>query len=642
MSARPQPGPATRRTLALSGAVRRALPLVLATTALGAAATPAHAVAPSWRLEQPTLPGANTRGPLGPPAGIAFRTPNTGVLQTQGTGSLPAGLWFYDGAGWRQLSTVCGATGDRGGVAWGGPHELWAIADPVPNPFDPAATGALDDRGSTLCHIEDGEVAASYAVQPSEPGRYFPMDAAACLNAGDCTFAGEFGAAPDGSRAGAFALHWDGHDVQLAYDPQGRGASDLEPYAGALWRSAVQGAGPGYAVPAPLTTPEPSARLLAERDAAGAFHPDLFTPPAAGALPITADPLQPPLDSTPADLLALGARDGELWTVGAGASSGDIWGQSPVRCGPDDRNRTAINAILPPVGVKLDDGPMVAGRFSSADAALLAPLDNGFFSAPSVWELGDVAPIPGSPHEAWATLRLHRPAPCPAARGASELATYRDAALVPRVVRLRFLPDAPASEPNLQIEELSELPSGAGRGAAWRIACPAAGDCWAVTASGWLYHWSDGTQPPRNDDPAFAQTITQRPPDARTPQLVPDAPPNDDSERFRPPPIFVDPPPAPASAPRAKVHVKRRGPLIRRVRARALGPRRLVVRFVLTRPARVQLVAELRGRVLAHSPQRRLAPGPAQLTLTLPRRFRPSRVRFRAHELASATPSRHR
>jgi hypothetical protein len=159
-----------------------------------------------------------------------------------------------------------------------------------------------------------------------------------------------------------------------------------------------------------------------------------------------------------------------------------------------------------------------------------------------------------------------------------------------------------------------------------------------VTASGWLYHWSDGTPGPRNDDPAFAQTITQRPADARTPQLVPDAPPDDDSERFRPPPIFVDPPAAPAPAPRARVHVKRRRPLIRRVRAHARGPRLLVVRFVLSRPAHVQLVAELHGRVLAASPRRRLKAGPASLTLHLPRRFRPARVRFRAHELASHDP----
>src|SRR5262249_46686357 len=53
--------------------------------------------------------------------------------------------------------------------------------------------------------------------------------------------------------------------------------------------------------------------------------------------------------------------------------------------------------------------------------------------------------------------------------------------------------------------------SGAGRGAAARIAFLSPTDGWLVTNAGWVFHYTDGTQLPRDTDPAFANLTTFRP-----------------------------------------------------------------------------------------------------------------------------------
>ncbi len=68
---------------------------------------------------------------------------------------------------------------------------------------------------------------------------------------------------------------------------------------------------------------------------------------------------------------------------------------------------------------------------------------------------------------------------------------------------------------------------------------------------------------------------------------MPDTPPADDSELFAPPPIELAPPPPPAK-------VRRLPALMRKVNAKVRG-HTLLVRFLLTRKARVSLLAHRKG-----------------------------------------------
>ena len=69
-----------------------------------------------------------------------------------------------------------------------------------------------------------------------------------------------------------------------------------------------------------------------------------------------------------------------------------------------------------------------------------------------------------------------------------------------------------------------------------------------VTNAGWLFHYSDGTRPARDTDPAFAGPITTRPNEAAE-QFVPDTAPVDDSQLFAPPPVAIETAPAEAPEP---------------------------------------------------------------------------------------------
>ena len=164
-------------------------------------------------------------------------------------------------------------------------------------------------------------------------------------------------------------------------------------------------------------------------------------------------------------------------------------------------------------------------------------------------------------------------------------------------------------------------PSGSGRGAAARIAFTDPNDGWLVTNAGWIFHWTDGSSPPVDTDPAFTGTITFRPNEAAE-QFVPDRPPADDSRLFAPPPLELDPT---ADPPPRKV--RRLPPLIKKIKTRLRGLT-LVVSFTVTRRARVALIAKRRGRTVARTRPRVLGPGRHALRLRLSRERYPTRLAF--------------
>ena len=105
---------------------------------------------------------------------------NKGRL-VEGNAVVPAGLFFWNGRAWGQLSTVCGGSGEASRIAWAGPDEFWVITEPS----EPRVGSGLG-----LCHFKDGVVVGSYSTPLQSPDPFRPMDAAACNGPSDCWFAG--------------------------------------------------------------------------------------------------------------------------------------------------------------------------------------------------------------------------------------------------------------------------------------------------------------------------------------------------------------------------------------------------------------------------------------------------------------------
>ena len=165
--------------------------------------------------------------------------------------------------------------------------------------------------------------------------------------------------------------------------------------------------------------------------------------------------------------------------------------------------------------------------------------------------------------------------------------------------------------------------SGAGRGAAARIAFTAPNDGWLVTSAGWLFHYTDGSQPAQDTDPFFQGTITFRPNEAEA-QALPDTPPPDDSRLFAPPPPPVEPPAPPTKT-------KKLPALIKHARSKLHGLT-LIVSFQLVRKAKVGLTAKRHGHVVARAPERSMKPGRHSIQLRLNRKRWPTALSFQIHE----------
>jgi hypothetical protein len=280
------------------------------------------------------------------------------------------------------------------------------------------------------------------------------------------------------------------------------------------------------------------------------------------------------------ELLSAKADATDLWFSGGGAASG-----------PDAPRDGSVPA--PPLAVHYD--PPFFQQ---------APIDTALFGSED--RFVDIAPVPGT-SEAWV-----------ADQALSERASATDHAKVALI-------DAAGG---VAIDTLPA--SGAGRGSAQLVAATGPQEAWMATSAGWLFHYTDGTLLPEDTDPAFATTITQRPNESVA-QFVSDTPPPDDSELFAPPPVQVEA--KAASEPLAEVIPA----LLEDIRVSRRGLT-VTISFRLTRPAVVQLVARLRGKVVARTARKRLAPGRRSLALRLTRRRWPSALGFVTKELTKPKP----
>jgi len=555
--------------------------VVLVGTLLAVLAGAASASAAAWRPHPlPPPPGGSFSVPVGSVGDIAFWAPNRGLMTVAGNASVKPGLYSWDGQSWHQLSTVCGG-GANARIAWAGPREFWVITAP---------SIGTPTSGQGLCRFKDGAVVASYSfynLPEFEEG--LTVNAAACRTADDCWFGGVGGRDSSGSRVGAFHLHWDGTSLRSVYNGQGRGVSDVVAHRGGLIESTYVGPRAGaQGARASLRVAEPTPLLL-HRIEGEAFPAEPFTPTPRDDVPV---------DGT--EIRGLGSDGTTAWAVGGGAGSGPSTFAGYVQ-------RTPFAAR------KSGDGP-----WTELDVA--GDLPAGFW-------FGGVAPDPGTA-EAWASVTQ--------IEGSGDGTSIAGDSSKPTVARI-------AADGTATVEELD--PSGrtgdGARGSTTALACAAPGDCWAATAKGYLYRTS-GAIYERDTDPAFQGTIAVRPNEAAA-QVVPDAPPTDDSRQFAPPVILPDPlvevAPEVCDPPSALVSRVRatRAPLTRRQRAQRDPRLTIRITFRLARRARVGLTARRGKKVVARVKARTLRAGTRRLTFPARRRTYPKSLRFALRELQ--TPS---
>lgn len=523
--------------------------------ALALACLAPAASAADWRLEQPDPPaGSRFKVPLGRPGDLQCAAVDRCLLAVEGNGSVPQGLFFYDGASWKQYTTVCGGPASTTRIAWAGPTEFWVVTTPSP----PRAGGGL-----ALCRVKDGQVVGSFSTANESADPFRTMTSASCRTADDCWFGGIGSRDPSGQRVGAFHLHWDGATLTTIYGPQGRGVSDVVAADGRLYESTFAGVGAeDREGDVSLAEPEATPNLIHQIDGTS-IRSARYTPLPRGGVPTGGT-----------ELLAADASGGELWFVGGGAASGpDV---------PRDSSQPR-----PPLAVR-----------RTPDFFQEVPLDESPFGATD--RFVDVAVVPGQA-AAWTAVQPYADRESTTAK-----------ATVARIT----------STGTVAAERLPG--SGAGRGAAARISCPAPDECWMVTTAGWLFHYTDGTLRPGTPNPAFANRIDFRPNESAA-QFVPDTPPADDSQLFAPPPTALPPAAAP---PEAAPTVTLKSLIYSITKPKVSKKLVLKLSFTLRRTGKVQLQARRGGKVVARSSGKEMKPGRKTVTLRLSRKRYPTSLRF--------------
>jgi hypothetical protein len=532
----------------------------------------------AWRLEQPLppagpagSPGSQSRVPigLGRIGDIEFWAPNRGLLIT--AGNPPTIPAGVWAYNGREWHELASVCGASDGrIAWAGPDEFWTVSDGRPGQIE-AGTGSLPPlEDNTLCRFAGGQVVASYAHPAFQPDSYQAMHAAACLNPSDCWFAGDPLPEP---QFGAFQLHWNGGSLEAEpYPAEGHAIEDMRASENHLYESVR------------ILPDDRDAEEQLEIPVVHRINPEGVRPPFAPELEV---PLGGNEEANPVDYLHLSSAAGALWGAAGSYKTGGSGGQITVV----RRAGGSWSQVLGPA-----THPSGAEAFPAGEEVVNA-----------------IAAAPGS-DSAWLALDSHQDAnaPSPAAP-----------ALVARISGAG------------QLLEEQTLPAGGvdAKGAAARLACPAANDCWLATTQGWLFHLApaDERQLPPDDDPSSVGPITYRPPDQGLSQIPPDAPPADDSGLGEEPPAYGTLLP---EVKKAEDEAKLPLPLLSELHSRLVHGTTLELRFHLAVKARVRLIAKRRRRIVAATPLRTLRAGEQRLLLRLNPRQWPTKLAMQTHALA--------
>jgi len=516
--------------------IGRAL-LVLGIGVLCITAT-ATAAEPEWRAEQPVSPGIGVPTSIGDIGGMAFWSPNKGVLITSGNGGMPAGVYAYDGSGWYLYSTVCGGGEKEGGtggagIAISGPDEFWTISDYAEPQENEGRTS--EEIGRTLCHFASGKVVMSYAEPATSAEAFGRMEGAACSGPADCWFAGW--STPAARNGDPFHLHWDGSSLTavpslISVEPEVTPMpGNVESLALAQGRVIESASEAPFLREVSLENPHRFAPIEAPAAAAGPFV-------------LSSEPRQ--------QQLWAGNSSGSVLRLGSvGFESVDV--EEPVF----ERSGNVIRAIGAEPGTEAAwlGGGIIGGEVRRVTA-------DG--------DLGPTLPVPG------------------------------------------------------QAEELDP------KGAVKEIVCPAAGQCWAATSKGWLFHLGGPPAEGVNTDPLMHLLISTRPQDPSSRRGVPGGVPEDNSgevESGR----AAEPPGG--RFPRPKKHRR----LVVKVKRKLIQETVLQLTFTLTAKAHVQLSAKFHKVVVAKTKLLTLGKGRHTLRLRLDPKRWPTGLDFQAHPIVKRT-----
>ena len=543
----------------------------------------------AWGLERIVPPvladgtASSTPIGLGVIGDVEFWAPNRGLLITAGNGSaIHPGVWTYDGTGWHELSTECGATDGR--IAWAGPDEFWTVSNGRPGQALEAEGRNPPLEDDTLCHFAVNptsgklEIVASYASLAFQASSYQPMHAAGCIGPTDCWFAG--GLLPE-PQIGAFQLHWNGSTLTAEPNPQGHVVEDMRPFAGGLYESVLLA--PGDLV----TTKELEPAVL-----------HLINPPS----------VQPTFVSIPPEVPHYGPEEfpTALGFLHLSADGESLWGAA----NPVPENELPEGSEPGEVTVVRD----ASGHWSQVIGFSEPPQPDPLAG----YVVNSIAAEPGS-ESAWVALdtKANAASPSPTAP-----------AIVARV-------SADGTVTDMQtLPSAAETAAGVGpKGAAEKITCPGPHDCWMTTSQGWLFHFAPESERtlPANGDPAFAELITFRPEDEGVPQVAADAPPPDDSGLAEEAPNYGG---EFAETKVPPVETKVTVALLSSVHSRLLRGDTLELRFHLAVKARVRLLARRHKQLVASTPMRTFAAGARKLLLRLNPHDWPTKLSLQTHALA--------
>ena len=583
--------------------------LALAGASATAAASPASAAQATWSgLEQPIPAGSTFPVGLGKIGDIEFWAPNRGLLITAGEPpTIEPGVWAYNGVEWHELTRgqngagTCGATDGR--IAWAGPGEFWTVSDGRSGQANEIIGGGSErevpHEDNTLCHFAHGEVLASYAHPADQPDSYQAMHAAACLSPSDCWFAGEPLEEP---QVGAFHLHWNGSSLENEpYLGEGHAIEDMTSFEGALYESVRISRTDRVSEQKPVT---PALHRINPEGVSPPIEPeDGPEGPFGEGLPLyeSGEPAKS------LDYLHLSAADGALWAA-AGVSPEPV--EPPHRAGQVTVARDVADEWTQLIGPQHPLGAILPAEQRTEERDLLGGEAKGAV-------VDAIAAEPGG-GGAWLALSS------PRGEGAQTRAVLVHLSAAGEVSEAQTLPST-------QEEEEGIGP----KGTATKLACTEAEDCWLATTQGWLFHLAPEGERSLPKDPReseyFKGLITYRPPDQGLPQVVPDAPPPDDSGQVEEPPdyggTFAE-----AKAPAIEATVA--APLLSDLHSRLLHGTTLELRFHLAVRARVRLLARRHDKVVASTPMRTLAAGNRKLLLRLSLREWPTKLSLQTHALA--------
>lgn len=563
----------------------------------------------SWRLEQPAPPKAPpgvAEAPvpiaLGRIGDIEFAPGMTdrGALITSGNPpTVEPGVWEFNGVSWHQLSTVCGASDGR--IAWAGPEEFWTISNGRAGQAG-VNGGVAPVRDNTLCRFSNpghkGEplrVMESFAFPAFEADSYQAMNAGACLNPGDCWFAGE-PLPSDNAHAGSFHLHWNGRELEEEpYLEEGYPVQSMQSFEGRLYESVRLGE--------------------AYRDQSDAEPAPLHAIDAEGAAPVF-EPI--PWEELP--IYEAGENPAALNFLHLSAGAEILWAAAGAQ-------KTPAGSAPGQPTIALDEG----GGWQQ----VLGP-ERAARTGEHPWAgltISTIAAEPGS-ESAWLGLDTPQDYEIATSPVENEQPSATEYARVARI----------AADGTLSKEDEQVLPSageepGVGpKGAASVLSCPGPHDCWLASTRGWLFHLSTQREQEekaagvtRDGDPAFETLITERPPDKGLPLPVPVTLPVDDSG-------LLGELTTPVSVPREQTTKQAASrvtvPLLSHVHARLVHGSTLELRFHLAVKARLKLVAKRDKRVIAATPQRTFAAGNRSLLLRLDPKRWPTKLALQSHALA--------